>query len=283
VTAERAPHADPSRWRDLVVVVAPLLAVVSVAAYAVVHISYERFYAQFGLVPEDVGANSSTILAQSGAHVLVYLILFAIVPYGVTLGAFYLAARRLTLKSVTRTVAVIVIALLPLAVYEKLTGGGIRGGYMAVVLVGLVVLSFWVRRKGFAETNWGHVVLLWCSFGVVWLSVYYLPGAAERAGQCIVGSPGQGLRFVHTRRSLPGSGPSAVLNLPVEPAAVTWIGDPAARPSLGENILYLGQAGSTVILFDPTRSTVVRLPAADALIRTRAKPPLCHDVAWKQR
>ena len=82
------PPAEPLRWRDLVGVVGPLLALTSVLAYGIARVSYERFYDKFGLVPDDVGANSSRILGESGAHLFVYSFLFAIVPYSLTFLVF---------------------------------------------------------------------------------------------------------------------------------------------------------------------------------------------------
>src|SRR5438094_59273 len=45
----------------------------------------------------------------------------------------------------TRWLVVVVLALVPLAVYQELTGGGILGWYVGVVLAALVLLSLWLQ------------------------------------------------------------------------------------------------------------------------------------------
>jgi hypothetical protein len=281
---QTGPDRPRTRWRDLLPVAAPLLAFVSVAAYAIMRTSYERFYAQFGLAPEDVGANSTTILAESGGRVFVYSLLFAIVPYALTLCAFYVLMQLEPVR-LRSWLAVVVLALLPLALYQELTGGGIIGGYVGVVLLALMVLALWTRHRGIADARWGHVVLLWLGFGVIWLNIHYLPDAAARAGRCVVNKEHVeerlALRFVHTRRSLPGHGSTAVLSLRVEPADVTWIGDSAGRPSFGPHTFYLGQAAGTVVLYDASRARAIRVPASSVLISTQRQEKFCRDTAQK--
>jgi len=289
------PALPRPRWRDLLGVAAPLLALVSAVAYAVVRVSYERFYARFGLSPEDVGANSTTILAESGAHVLVYSLLFAVIPYGLTLWTFHRAATRLDLPlpqrfpaplaAATRWLVVVVLALVPLAVYQELTGGGILGWYVGVVLAALVLLSLWLQlRRGAGAVDWAHLTLVWCSLGVVWLNLHYLPGAAARAGGCITNKPWarqpRALRFVHTRRSIPGHGPTAVLNVLVEPADVTWI-DGGRTPPLPARLLYLGQSGGTAVLYDLQRRGALRVPAGDVVVRTLLGAAICDDTHFR--
>jgi hypothetical protein len=273
--AERAmKESGRGQWRDLLPVAAPFLAFVSVAAYAIMRVSYERFYAQFGVTPEDVGANSTAILGESGARVFAYSVLFAIIPYGLSLAVFYFAARRRR-HGVRGWLFVILAALFPLAAYQEVTGAGILGAYVAVVLAGLVALACWVGWKG-PGVNWGHIAVVSLSFGIVWLNLRYLPASAARAGRCVVESH-DALRFVHTHRHLPFLGPTAVLSLPVERARVSWLGNPLQRPSFGPHLLYLGQASGTVVLYDADRGRALRVPAADALISTRRRERLCRD------
>ncbi|HEX6679278.1 MAG TPA: hypothetical protein VF063_01405 [Gaiellaceae bacterium] len=270
------PNAgERTRWRDLLAVVAPLLGLVSVLAFGVVHVSYEHFYAQFGIEPEDVGASSATVLAQSGSHVVAYVFLFAVVPYGLTLGVFVWLAPRLEARGRSRFWAV-APALVPMAAYQELTRGGIIGGYMLVTALALVAFAW--ATAGPRVRQW-HAALLWFSTGIFFITLFYLPSAAARAGECVVESPSLALRAVHTKRRLPGEPPLTVLVLRAQPAEVHWLGEPDRLPSLGDRMTYLGQAGGITVLYDGDTLTTIRLPTAETAIVTRAHAAACPDLA----
>jgi hypothetical protein len=269
---------EPTRWRDLLAVIAPALALVSVLAFGVVRVSYERFYAEFGLVPEDVGANSTTVLGQSGSHFVLYAFLFAVVPYGMALAVFALLASWLKTRSRSRFWAV-VPALLPLAVYQELTGGGILGYYMLVTaLAALGAYAWWTAHPTVRQWQAGF---LWFSAGVFLLTLFYLPGAAARAGKCVYSEPGMGLRAVHTRRKLPGKPPLEVLALRAQPVDVRWLGDASTRPSLGRHMVYLGEVAGIAVLFDSDRRAVIRLPIGQTALTTPARSPACPEFDYE--
>jgi hypothetical protein len=277
VVGRGAKAGERTRWRDLLAVVGPLLALVSVLAFGVVRISYEHFYAEFGLEPEDVGANSTTVLAQSGSHVVVYAFLFAVVPYGLTLAVFALLESWLNRRSRSRFWAV-VPSLLPMAIYQELTGGGILGYYMLFTAIALAVFAWWTADP--TVRRW-HAALVWFSAGVFFVSLFYLPGAAARAGKCVVSEPGMGLRAVHTRRKLPGKPRLAVLALRVQPVDVRWLGGPSSRPSLGSHMVYLGDTAGMTVLYDADRHTVIRLPTGQTVLITQARAPACPEFEYE--
>src|SRR6059036_756689 len=49
-------------------------------AYAIMRYSYQRFYNEFGLTPDDVGPSSAAALTQSGVGVAAFVALFAVLP-----------------------------------------------------------------------------------------------------------------------------------------------------------------------------------------------------------
>jgi hypothetical protein len=48
--------------------------------YAIMRYSYQRFYNEFGLTPDDVGPSSAAALTQSGVGVAAFVALFALLP-----------------------------------------------------------------------------------------------------------------------------------------------------------------------------------------------------------
>jgi hypothetical protein len=64
----------------LIPVVTGLIAVAGAAVYAIMRYSYQQFYDQFGLPPDDVGPSSTAALTQSGIRVATFVTLFALLP-----------------------------------------------------------------------------------------------------------------------------------------------------------------------------------------------------------
>jgi hypothetical protein len=61
-------------------VAGPLLAVGGAVAYGALRISYERFYAVFGLSPEEAGVSSTSILGESGVGIVSLIVAITVVP-----------------------------------------------------------------------------------------------------------------------------------------------------------------------------------------------------------
>jgi hypothetical protein len=70
---------------SLIPIVTGLVAVVGAVAYAIMRYSYQQFYDQFGLTPDDVGPSSAAALAQSGIRVATFVTLFALLPLALAL------------------------------------------------------------------------------------------------------------------------------------------------------------------------------------------------------
>jgi hypothetical protein len=271
---------DSPRGRDPVAVAASVLALLSVVAYGIIRISYERFYDQFALAPEDVGATSTRILAESGAHVFVYTFLFAVVPYALTF-AVLRAGSSLAPKALSWQRLVLFIAsLVPLAVYHELTGGGVVGWYFGVAAVVAGVIAWWTAERDDRRDRWWRSALVWFGSGIFLVNLLYLPSAAERAGRCIANAPKPvALHFVHTRRHLPGMRPPAVLGLRAQPARVTSLGNHELPASLAGRVVYLGQADGTYAFFVDPEQRAVRVPTAAVSVTTQARVPTCDELA----
>lgn len=321
--------AEPVRWRDLIGVVVPLLAFLSVLAYGIARISYERFYGQFGLAPDDVGASSTRVLGESGAHLIVYSVLFAIIPYSLSLLTLRLLctraaepvrrrlqiapkhattvplppadshapaaaggtestlaprgsdlAFRLLASRAARTLAwclfVTLLSLLPLALYQRVTGGGFAGGYVGVSALGLIAIACWTQWPNASQRpRWSHVALVWLSLGLLWVNLFYVPSAASRAARCVANN-GLALQLVHTRRHLPGMKPPAVLGLRAQPTTIAWLGAGAKPPA---NLIFLGRNNSTDFFFSPKTKLTYRLPENELELRTPVHQKACPELS----
>jgi hypothetical protein len=257
----------------MLVAVGPGVAAVSIVAFGIVRYSYQQFYEQLGVRPEDVGATSTAVFAQSGLGVIEYSFFFAVVPLGLTLSSFFLLTANAKTPSVYGRALLAVIALTPMAIYELFIGNGPAqfsktvGGNLGLTILGLLVIVWRSHdRDTRTAVNWRTVAVVWLTLGTIWVNLFYLPGAAKKAGICA--ATGVVDHFVTTSRSAPLLSHIRVLDLPIARATVAWIGPAPSGLRLGRELLYLGQANGTDVIYDVNNKRAIHFPAADALIST---------------
>jgi hypothetical protein len=272
VTASRA-NASASSWSWLSPAL-QLIAATSALAYATIHVSYQNFYDQLGLTPEDVGATSTTILAQSSLRILEFGILFALVPVLLVLATYLALVRWLTTRSSPRArkrrVALALPAILPYVAYQLLTDGRTYSSVALFSVIALALLALLASDS--RESSWrdplrarggSAVIVLWIGLAVAWTVLTSLAYDAKSAGLCV--RDGIAVRYIHTHRHIPFLARIPVLRVHAEPATVQAADVPR------DPLLYLGQANGSVVLWDATTRNAIIVPSP-TLLELRTSP-----------
>jgi hypothetical protein len=260
-----------------------VLAIFALALYAVLRVAYVRFYAPFGLTPDDLGLGYVELLAQSaiGAGALL-----SVVGLGLCIvGAISIGLLRL--------------GQLSDAIRSKLPGkqGAVAEAlFILSVLVGSVLILFWrsiggypplvfgayllavgglggarqVRRGLIGELSWrGKPATPWWRGGAIatLIASITLTGAAlsetaDREAKAVMAG-----YAVH-----PTLWGVRVTSWGAEPATLVWTTDKvdATQRQLSDScLMYLGQSGGTLFVYAkslPGPSTF-RIPATMAVIQ----------------
>src|SRR5690242_9426071 len=126
------------RLADVLVPLASSLALIGAVAYAVMRYSYEQFYDRFGVGMGDVGATPSTIVAESSAGALVFVILFGVVPLALSLGAFWFSVNQIAHRRGGRLASFAggcAVAVVVLGLFQRWSGGALASSSFIVLIL----------------------------------------------------------------------------------------------------------------------------------------------------
>jgi hypothetical protein len=262
--------ADPESKRpkrtleptQAIATIASTVGVLGAIVYGFQRFSYERFYDQFGVTPEDVGVTPSDVLSQTGLGLvvlicvafvlLVVLLIFLALYYswGVQIGAVSrVAATRLRNRSRKQPLPVRSVEEEARRIFSSIEPGLeariARNRTPVAVLV--VILTFLTTAS-------------WYVF------------APDDAGKCAAKENGPAVRSLHLNDF--GNHHITLLGVRAEPVVVTWLhGAPPKSFSDRENMVYLGEKSGSRVLYRPRDKQTIRIPEGDvALAMTRDYP-----------
>jgi hypothetical protein len=287
-------------------VLAIVLAVLGLA-YACLWWSFERFYEQFSVSPQDVGlapsGNASNIAGaalQLGVWLLIALAVLTLLPVAAVMAVEVAVASGRARRVVLIAAAAAAVLLgLTAFLYWWLVDNQVGLILLAVAAAVFGLLRFLVRLLAkfspseksapadagvpddagrnavSAVVGWSTprlALIVALAAAVVGMTFIDLPTDAAQAGEC---ASGRG-RYRHLRaESVPALNlPLPGLHLPVlsvhaQPATLAWLAGspPAGLPSskLGD-VVYLGQASGSIVVYDRVSHTPIRIPASDVVI-----------------
>jgi hypothetical protein len=299
-------------------------------AYACLWWSFQRFYGEFGVSPQDAGlapSGSPTDLAaaalQLGVWLMIALLVLAIVPTLAVAAAEIAAGYRNTAQAAPRkhsqrrrhddrdpeadarrrglAISSAIALLLAAAsgwlywwLVDSLTGLSVIGAAAAVfglvryaVTPAVAGLRTRTQPSGSGKDRLGGVIdtveratPLRLAFGVflaaaiVGIAFLDLPSDAAQAGACsakgIQAVPELNIPIPHLH--LP------ILSVHAQPASLIWL---TGTPPEGINInhiVYLGQSGSSIVVYDPTARHAERIPASSVIVNVAAHSTHCPQV-----
>jgi hypothetical protein len=263
------------------------LAAVGALAYATIRVSFQYFYDAFGITPESVGANSTTILAESSLRVVEFGLLFAVVPVSLMLAGLIGLDRHVPSSWLPRLVirravlAVPAVGLFPL--FQLLTHGRTYSFVVAFSLIGLWVLAIVTRAddkltlRELCRGASALVIVALAGFVCCWIVITSLAQDGREAGACA--RAGMAVRYIDTHRHYPWTKRIPVLRVQAETI------DPATAARLGEapraRLLYLGESAGTAVIWDATsaRTLLLRSASEIRLVPRRPGAPVpagCH-------
>jgi hypothetical protein len=175
MSSSTAPQADSKdRGAGLTATISAAIGLGALAGgtgYAIMRYSYQRFYNGFGLTPDDIGPSSGAALTQSGAGVVAFIALFAVLPLTLALLVSTACARAVECRRQHVSRRHVPAAILLGHKLER--GPTVRSWscFIVDVVVGVVVadgifLAF-VRSTG---GHWESFVLIVIAFAVVLLT-----------------------------------------------------------------------------------------------------------------
>jgi hypothetical protein len=264
-------------------------------AYACLWWSYQRFYGEFGVAPQDVGlapSGTASDLAgsalQLGIWLLAALALMTFLPLGalVAVEAADNCWPHEKRHSILWVVSASVLLALAGAVYWWLVGGwgglallaGACAIFVLVVLISRRLPSssstLAALSKAVSITVPRVAVAIALAAAVIGLTIFDLPNDAAEAARCAR----------QQARSVPSLNlPIAGVHLPIlavhaQPATVSWLGVSAQPLPTSKDAVYLGEANGTVILYDRKTHRALRYPAGDLAIKVDATVQTCPGV-----
>ena len=240
-----APTANSKSlpWQDVVGHLPAVLALGGVLVYAYLSIGYELFYSRLGVDANDVGLSYAGVLAHAVGFVVVYLFILTALYAGIVLAKVDLARQRGE-RDQQRG--------------KKPAASRPRPSFVATMAV--VLLAIFIVNS----------------------LRYPLLDAGDAARDVQTGRPVSPIRYAGESNS-----PLPIPRLPLlaihaDPATVEPAGKPGDAPAAerlhGRELLYLGRAHGTVVLYDPDPAVqqAVYVPASSIILRVsncNAEPP----------
>jgi hypothetical protein len=297
-------------------------------AYACLWWSFQRFYAPFGVSPQDVGLAPSGTSAdlpgaalQLGIWLIIGLTIMAVLP---TLCVLALEMAKDSKTSSIPAVAIaIVLAAATVGIYWWLVDHwkgvitiGVAAAGFAVVQYGLKPtartlklvpsettvrqpspdaqagakldgttealgerggLRGWLGRLGADEDLAPRLTLAFGIFlaaAVVGLAFLDLPTDAAEAGNCVVkdGKSVPSLNIPLPRLHLP------ILSVHAQPATLTWLITSPPSDIDNSHVVYLGQTGGSIVVYDLTNKRTNRIPSGMATVNIDPTTKKCPGV-----
>lgn len=261
------------------------VAVVGFVLYAILRVAYVRFYAPFGLSPDDLGLGYIELIAQSAIGALMLLLTFGtfiVVPVAVWIdvvassNAPWVARMRARLTGHARVAAAVGAALFVVITVLELVGlftAQRRLAYPGLALTAAFVGALFARglRLGWRGVRGGgeQPVNRWrvgvgaIALVATALTAFTLAGVAARDDARAVAAG------YATHPTLWGVRPTS---WGAQAATLTWTRSPAGGPLAALStacVMYLGQSNGTLFLFVPFAPgpATFRVPAGLAIIR----------------
>jgi hypothetical protein len=270
--------------------------------YACLWWSFQRFYGEFGVSPQDVGmapSGSSSDLAgaalELGVWLLIVLAVLAFLPVAAIAAVEIAAAswKKTRRRAVMAAVAAAVLLGVTAFLYWRLVDGWVGLGTLAVAGVVYLLVRLLIHVLVSTAAAVGPqfrlvtavsdratkyldlvAVVVALAAAVVGITFIDLPTDAAQAGRCAATE----------RKSVPALNlPLPGLHLPIlsvhaQPASLTWLsGSPhGAIPS--PDIVYLGQANGSVVVYHRVSRKASRIPAGDVVVSIDSTVPKCSGV-----
>jgi hypothetical protein len=265
---EAAPDARPAAGlTKRLLELRPLLGLLLFVLYVLIRSAYSRFYAPFGLSPDDLGLSYLDLLAQSAIATLALPLLALVLVSSVTLLPF--AGIELGNMSPRKAVlALIGVAVLVLLAHVDAAPA--RWIFAAGVATLFAVALNGVRRRltstrtlrGKPEGFWWRAALTILTIAALLIAAADLLSDADRDAQLVKrGSPAHLLLDPGVRLTSWGA----------EAATLAWTttpADPTLRALGHACLMYLGQSGDTLFVYTPNQSrpATYRIPASEAAV-----------------
>jgi hypothetical protein len=273
--------------------------------------SYQQFYDQFGLPPDDVGPSSAAALTQSGIRVATFVALFALFPLVLALLAAAVSpgSSRKTLRDslprwsvrlragasgsrcacCSTSSSPVVAALVVYRLFTLVTSGSRELNEQVLPAVAVLFLTGrrWGLRGGRRGPSTRWIVAALLAAGGALVLGGSLPRDARKTADCVI-SRDEPVRWVHTHRTflgIPSLSHMAVLQVRADPSEAFRAsklspkdlpGPIGGRPSL----VYLGSANSRDFIYDRRRGQTLQVPAGLLVLATKPGPH-CHW--WETR
>jgi hypothetical protein len=292
-------------------VLATLLSALGLA-YACLWWSFERFYGEFGVSPQDVGlapsgsaSDLSAAVLQLGVWLAIVLVVLALAPVGAVIAIEVKAAARAAAKVAGATPAAAAAKLrarvaagaaaLLLAVTGSLYWWLVDGWVGLALIAGAAILFEALRRLGRvidlvpAPAGSGIAglqgavkvamprlaVSVALAAAIVGITFIDLPTDAAQAGKC---AATESKSVPELNLPLPGL-ELRILSVHAQRATLTWLsGTAPAGVPVDTSVVYLGQANGNVVVYDPTSHASVHIPAGDVAVAVDAAARHCRGV-----
>lgn len=243
------PKAD---WlKDATSIVGGVIVAAGVVVYGLLATAYDKFYAELGLTPADVGMQYGKTLGGAAALAIVVFVLM-----GFTTWAFWKVLRSERFRKYGFSTAPFIIAAifaLALVAAAFMVSGPLAS---LVLLLALVVLVYGLRRRKPTERTATMALAAGAAMGVTWLllslGVSLLADwqADKIKGGGWVEPPASGgLVFFSVRA------------MPTELEAATKADSAFVAERNGHRLRYLGASSGLLVIYDATTQEALILPA----------------------
>lgn len=249
-----------------------LLALLSIGLYAILRIAYVRFYAPFGLSPDDLGLGYVELLAQAaiGAVLLIVVIGTVLSLFGFAVYGLSTLNKRPAISALTSVLVVLSVLLV--------VGAGLVYGLLGGLVVFLSLIVLWL--VGLAVVGAGQTVtnlslarydstrnLVRIGFACATVVAVII------AGRVMISAASRDADRIATdaRTTHPSLFGVRLTSWGAEAATLSWTTDKIdarLRPLARRCVMYLGQSNSTVFVYDAAAPHLTyRLPAGAVALR----------------
>jgi hypothetical protein len=244
-----------TRAREWLSTIVSVLGVLGAIIYGLLRLSYEAFYAEFGVSPEDVGVNATEVLSQAALGLIVVLITGVIYLVLLLLSLSFLFAVVVAAWFVGRT-----LIALPGVIFRGKpmpdTEGALHEGFERAGDILEAVLKWLNGHRRFTGILFGVLTI-----GTT-LSLYAFE--PDNAARCAMHPDGPAVSSLHTERVR-----ATLLGVRAEPSTVTWLDStPPEGFKTTERMVYLGDNEGSRVLYRPQSKQTVRIPQGDITLAT---------------
>jgi hypothetical protein len=253
--AQQQVSPDQAWLRQVLGGLSSLLVLLGVLLYGCLSIIYGSFYEALGVNLSDVGLNYTGVLSNALSYVVILLFVLGcfalpLIVIWIFMEGFPRAAKG-PWQGIRRFLVLSITEGTRQCLRTWLGKNPRRWPRNATLIAGTLILLLTVQQSAFSS----------------------LDAMQVRAGHPVITSP------------IIGPISLEVFAIRADPVMVSTVDKPDNSPIVKEltqqtNLLYLGQAGGTVVLYDPTQLQAIYLPASTVVLkiatcRTRYSNPRC--------